>query len=114
MVLSYIQYKCVTHTHTLTHTLFPCFMLFLHYCINSIPSVLIHITHTHTFTDDCVIITEQTLDQQSFIIINKRTGERGRVPVDYIRIGKISRARIGYHVFHAHSLYLEYQCRFGN
>ena len=38
--------------------------------------------------DDCVIISEQTLDQQSFIVVNERTGERGRVPVDYIRIGK--------------------------
>ena len=39
-------------------------------------------------SDDCVIITEQTLDQQSFIVINQRSGDKGRVPVDYIRIGK--------------------------
>jgi hypothetical protein len=40
--------------------------------------------------DDHVIITEQTLDQHSFIVINERTGDKGRVPVDYIRIGKFT------------------------
>ena len=37
---------------------------------------------------DLVTITEQTLDGSSFLIVNCTTGEKGKVPVDYIDIGE--------------------------
>ena len=59
-------YTLLSHTHALTHTL----------------------SLSSSSSDDHVIITEQTLDQLSFIVINQRSRDKGRVPVDYIRIGK--------------------------
>ena len=65
------------------------------FIVLSLSSFILTYSHTHhiytyicTHTEDRVIITEQTLDQLWFIVINQRTGERGRVPIDYIRMGK--------------------------
>ena len=38
---------------------------------------------------DLVSITEQTLDGTCFMVINLITGEKGRVPMDYIHIGEV-------------------------
>ena len=39
-------------------------------------------------TGDNVVISEQTLDQQSFIIRNSRSGSHGKVPIDYVKFGE--------------------------
>ena len=37
---------------------------------------------------DGVTITEQTLDGAAFYVTNQRSGESGKVPVDYIELGE--------------------------
>ena len=36
-----------------------------------------------------MVITEQTLAEDYFLIHNKRTGQSGKVPVDYIEISEL-------------------------
>ena len=35
-----------------------------------------------------VVITEQTLEGNYFVVHNKRSGQSGKVPVDYIEISQ--------------------------
>ena len=37
---------------------------------------------------DVVVITEQTLEGNYFVVHNKRSGQSGKVPVDYIEISQ--------------------------
>lgn len=37
---------------------------------------------------DKLVITEQTLDQKDFYVVNTRTTSQGRVPTEFVKIGE--------------------------
>lgn len=39
------------------------------------------------YTGDCVRIEQESLDRESYIVTVMQTGERGRVPKDFVRVG---------------------------
>ena len=41
-----------------------------------------------SYKGDHVAITEETLDQQFYIVVNQRSDSRGKVPVEYVRISE--------------------------
>ena len=43
---------------------------------------------------DKLVITEQSLDQQCFFVINMRSESEGKVPVEFVKVGEFSRPAI--------------------